>query len=253
MSTAACESWTLVRAPDGRIAVRLPDDELVLHTILGIGRNYAEHAAEMSGGGGNGGVGEAGGADRPMVFSKNAASACLDGDAIVIPPICADREQVDYEGELAFIIGTPTRDASPAHAPSAVLGYCIANDISARWWQKQGSGGQFFRGKSFDTFCPLGPHVTPAYRIPDPQTLTIETRLNRVVVQHDSTASMIFPVRELIAELSRGTTLLPGTVILTGTPAGVGAAQHPPRFLRQGDEISIVISGLGTLTNRVQT
>lgn len=242
MSTPAAESWALARTSDGRVAVRMPGRELLLHTILGIGRNYAEHAAEQG----------AGVPDRPMVFSKNAASACLDGDDIVIPEVCADREQVDYEGELAFIIGRPARDVRLEHALDAVLGYCIANDVSARWWQKQGGGGQFFRGKSFDTFCPLGPRVTPATSVPDPQVLTIETRLNGVVVQRDTTASMIFPVRELIAELSRGTTLLPGTVVLTGTPSGVGMAQQPPRFLRDSDEVAISIEGLGVLTNRVR-
>lgn len=187
-----------------------------------------------------------------MVFSKNAASACLSGDDIVIPRLCQDRPQVDYEGELAFIIGAPARDVPRDAAHRHILGYCVANDVSARWWQKQGSGGQFFRGKSFDSFCPLGPRVTPAGAIPDPQSLSIETRLNGAVVQRDNTASMIFPVFELVADLSRGTTLLPGTVILTGTPAGVGAGANPPRFLSEGDEIAVTIEGLGSITNRVR-
>lgn len=240
------DRFPLVRTPDGRVAVRAAhgrDGDLVLHTILGVGRNYADHAAEMGGGAAP---------EHPMFFSKNAASACLDAENIVIPPICADREQVDYEGELAVIIGRPARDVPIERAADFILGYCVANDVSARWWQKQGSGGQFFRGKSFDTFCPLGPHVTPAKHITDPQTLTIETLLNGAVVQRASTASMIFPVRTLIAELSGGMTLLPGTVILTGTPAGVGAGQTPPRFLRDGDEVAVSISGLGTLTSRVR-
>ena len=236
--------WPLVHTGDGRVAVRLSAGDMVLHTILGVGRNYADHAREM---------GNAAPPERPMIFTKNAASACLDGDDIIIPHLCADREQVDYEGELAFIIAHSARDVPIDRAADFVLGYCIANDVSARWWQKQGSGGQFFRGKSFDTFCPLGPFITPAARIEDPQSLTLETRLNGEVVQRTSTASMIFPISTLIAELSQGTTLLPGTVILTGTPAGVGAGATPPRFLRDGDEVRVSIEGLGSITNRVKS
>lgn len=218
--------------------------------IIGIGRNYAEHAKEQG----------AEIPDRPMVFTKNPASACLSGDAIVIPAACQDREQVDYEGELAVIIGRrrsgrPVRDASRDEAADpasgVILGYCVANDVSARWWQKHGSGGQFCRGKSFDTFCPLGPIVVPASAVPDPQALTLETRLNDEVVQRASTADMIFPVYELVAELSRGTTLAPGTAILTGTPSGVGMSRTPPRYLRAGDRVSITISSIGTITNPV--
>ena len=133
--------------------------------IVGIGRNYAEHAKEMQ----KGGVAGAEVPDRPMVFTKSPMSAILTGDPIVIPRICQDRDQVDFEGELAVIIGRAARDVSERDAadPASgiILGYAIANDVSARWWQKQGSGGQFCRGKSFDTFCPLGPWITPASRI----------------------------------------------------------------------------------------
>jgi 2-keto-4-pentenoate hydratase/2-oxohepta-3-ene-1,7-dioic acid hydratase in catechol pathway len=212
--------------------------------ILAIGRNYAEHAAEMKGQ-----VSE-----KPVVFMKNPASLIGDGEAIIIPRICdepAGAEQVDFEGELAVILGHDARDVSEAEALQCVSGYAIANDVSARWWQKSGSGGQFVRGKSFDTFCPLGP-LTSADRVPDPQALRIVTNLNGETMQDASTASMIFPVRTLIAELSRGMTLLKGTVILTGTPAGVGVARTPPRFLRAGDAVEISITGLGTLRNPVR-
>ena len=212
--------------------------------ILAIGRNYAEHAAEMKGT-----VSE-----KPVVFMKNPASVIGDGEAIVIPRICdepAGTEQVDFEGELAVIVGRDARDVKDADAMEFISGYAIANDVSARWWQKQGSGGQFVRGKSFDTFCPLS-HVTSREKIPDPQKLRIETRLNGEVMQDASTSTMIFPVRTIIAELSRGMTLLRGTVILTGTPAGVGAARTPPRFLRAGDIIEIAITGLGSLRNPVK-
>lgn len=133
-----------------------------------------------------------------------------------------------------------------------VLGYCCANDVSARWWQKTGSGGQFFRGKSFDTFCPLGPTVTARDCVADPSKLRLVTRVNGDVRQDGSTGEMIFDVPTLVSELSRGMTLLPGTVILTGTPSGVGMSRKPPLFLQNGDVVEIEISGLGTLANRVR-
>ncbi len=211
--------------------------------ILAIGRNYAEHAAEMKGS-----ISE-----KPVLFMKNPASVIGDGAAIIIPRICDEPgggEQVDFEGELAVVLGRDARDVSENDALPCVSGYAIANDVSARWWQRSGSGGQFVRGKSFDTFCPLSAPVA-ASKIADPQALRIVTKLNGEVMQDASTASMIFPVRTLIAELSRGMTLLKGTVILTGTPAGVGAARTPPRFLRTGDVIEVTIAGLGTLRNHV--
>jgi 2-keto-4-pentenoate hydratase/2-oxohepta-3-ene-1,7-dioic acid hydratase in catechol pathway len=210
--------------------------------ILAIGRNYADHAAEMKG--------ES--PERPVVFMKNPASVIGDGEPIVIPRICAEPEQqVDYEGELAVIIGRTCRDVSESEAIDFVAGYAIANDVSARWWQRHGSGGQFVRGKSFDTFCPLS-DPAPVSIIADPQKLHLVTRLNGDVVQDAGTEDMIFPVRTLIVELSRGMTLLEGTVILTGTPSGVGAARQPPRFLRDGDVVEVSIEGLGTLRNPVQ-
>lgn len=215
--------------------------------ILAIGRNYAEHAAEMKGA-----VSE-----HPVVFMKNPASLIANNEPIIIPRICDQpQEQVDYEGELAVIIGSsnngrPCRDVDEPDANHFVAGYAIANDVSARWWQKSGSGGQFVRGKSFDTFCPLS-GITPRERISDPQSLRIVTRLNGEIVQDANTSQMIFPVARLIAELSCGMTLLPGTIILTGTPAGVGAARNPPRFLRDGDVVEIAIDQLGTLRNPVR-
>ncbi|MEY3026304.1 MAG: hypothetical protein RL136_600 [Planctomycetota bacterium] len=210
--------------------------------ILAIGRNYADHAAEM------GGKTD----ERPMVFMKNPASVCRNGDEIVIPPICREHgPQVDYEGELAIEIGRNCRDVSEADALTVIAGYRVANDVSARWWQKDGSGGQFCRGKSFDTFCPLS-DIVPAGAIEDPQDLDITTVLNGETVQKANTALMVFPVRTLIAELSRGMTLLEGTIILTGTPAGVGAGRTPPLFLRNGDTVEVRISGIGHLVNRVR-
>lgn len=246
-----------LRRRDGMASVELPDGGLLpLIHIIGIGRNYAEHAAEQ-------------GADvptRPMIFTKNPASVILDGETIVIPPICTDadwteaaldgdHEQVDYEGELAVIIGRAVRDIDEDDVlgpDGPILGYTCSNDVSARWWQRHGSGGQFCRGKSFDTFCPLGPKVIASAAIGDPQRLRITTRVSGEVLQEDSTASMIFSVSRLVSDLSRATTLLPGTLILTGTPSGVGMARKPARFLRHGDVVEIEIAGIGTLRNTVQ-
>jgi 2-keto-4-pentenoate hydratase/2-oxohepta-3-ene-1,7-dioic acid hydratase in catechol pathway len=243
--THAPDTGAIVRAGSSVVIGRAGEEPLRVVQILGIGRNYAAHADEQ-------------GAERPvrpLVFSKNPCSVILDGEAIEIPEACRDREQVDYEGELAFVIGADCRDVGEdeALAPGGpVIGYCVANDVSARWWQKLGAGGQFFRGKSFDTFCPLGPRLTPIESVPDPQSLTITTTLSGEVVQKDTTASMLFPVRTLVAELSRGTTLPAGTVVLTGTPSGVGMAREPQRFLRDGDEVRVEIQGLGAITNPVR-
>jgi 2-keto-4-pentenoate hydratase/2-oxohepta-3-ene-1,7-dioic acid hydratase in catechol pathway len=209
--------------------------------IFCIGRNYADHAAEMSGAV----------PQRPVVFMKNPASIIGDGEAIVLSAICAEpEEQVDYEGELAVVIGRDCRNVQEIAALRCVSHYAVANDVSARWWQKNGSGGQFVRGKSFDTFCPLSAFV-PADTIGDPQSLRIETKVNDDIMQDANTSEMIFPVRALIAELSRGMTLLAGTVVLTGTPAGVGAARTPPRYLRHGDTVTVTIDRVGTLRNPV--
>jgi 2-keto-4-pentenoate hydratase/2-oxohepta-3-ene-1,7-dioic acid hydratase in catechol pathway len=249
----------LIRTPLG-VAVALPAGagSLPIRHIIGIGRNYADHAKEQS-------------ADvptRPMTFTKNPASACLNQDDIVIPPICRDPslggDQTDFEGELAVVLADrdssaglstwsgPIKDVPESRALDCVLGYAIANDVSARWWQKEGAGGQFNRGKGFDTFCPLGPRVAPADEIPDPQSLRVVTRVNGQVMQDAPTSSMIFPVRRLISDLSRGTTLLPGTLILTGTPSGVGMARKPPVWLKAGDHVEIEIKPIGVLKNRVR-
>ena len=210
--------------------------------ILAIGRNYADHAAEM------GGKTD----ELPMVFMKNPAAVCRNGDEIVIPRVCREGgPQVDYEGELAFEIARDCRDVPESEALSVIAGYRVANDVSARWWQKTGSGGQFCRGKSFDTFCPMT-DLVPAGAIADPQDLEIETVLNGTRVQHASTKLMVFPVRFLVAELSRGMTLLAGTIVLTGTPAGVGAGRTPPLFLKDGDTIEVRIARVGHLVNRVR-
>ena len=218
--------------------------------ILCIGKNYADHAAELA---------EAGAVklpERPVLFLKNPACVIGNGEAIELPPVVhtEDRDPpigVDYEGELAVILGCDVRDVPESEARDVIAAVACANDVSQRWWQWHGSGGQWCRGKSFDTFCPLG-EPTPLRAIADLQALTLTTRLNGEVVQQASTATMIFSVARLIAELSQGTTLLSGTVILTGTPAGVGAGRKPPRFLRDGDQVEVEITGLERLSNPVR-
>ena len=209
--------------------------------IICIGRNYLEHAREL----GNE-VDE-----NPIVFFKNPGALCAAGDPIRIPDICVDpAPQVDFEGELAVLIRRDAKDVTEEDALDHVGGYAVANDVSARWWQKHGSGGQYCRGKSFDTFCPITSFV-PAESVPDPQNLELKTWVNGSLMQSASTSTMLFSVATLIAELSRGMTLLAGTYLLTGTPAGVGAGRDPKVFLKSGDLIEIEISGVGRLENSV--
>ena len=210
--------------------------------ILGIGKNYPSHAREL-------------GSEPPrdpVVFHKNPAAVIGDGEPILLPPVVRTPEPgVDYEGELAVILGCDAKDVSEAEARSVISHVAAANDVSQRWWQWRAGGGQWCRGKSFDSFCPIGDAVALS-RIDDLQNLVITTRLNGEVVQQDTTASMLFPVARLVAELSRGTTLLAGTVLLTGTPAGVGAGRTPPRFLQAGDQVEVSISGVGRVANPVR-
>jgi 2-keto-4-pentenoate hydratase/2-oxohepta-3-ene-1,7-dioic acid hydratase in catechol pathway len=210
--------------------------------ILCIGKNYSDHAAEMGGKA----------PEALVMFMKNPASACGDGDSIVIPPICDEHgPQVDYEGELALIVGRDCRDVPEQDALSVLAGYAAANDVTARWWQREGGGGQFCRGKGFDTFCPIGAMV-PVSAVRDPQSLRVVTRLNGTVMQDSSTSLMLHPVARIIAELSRGTTLLSGTVILTGTPAGVGFGRNPKVFMQAGDVVEVEIEGVGRVRNPVK-
>ncbi len=237
----------LARTSRGVHIERPGHSPLPLAYIMGIGMNYAAHAKEQG----------KGVPERPVLFTKNPASLILDGADILIPKVCQDRPQVDFEAELAVILGEnpaggPLRDIPLDHALSCVLAYACANDVSARWWQKDGSGGQFCRGKSFDTFCPLGPRLVHPREIPDPQNLRVRCRVNGVLMQDASTSDMIFPVATLLHELSKGTTLLPGTVILTGTPSGVGFARTPPIFLKPADRVEVEIERVGTLTNNVR-
>jgi 2-keto-4-pentenoate hydratase/2-oxohepta-3-ene-1,7-dioic acid hydratase in catechol pathway len=209
-------------------------------SLVCIGLNYRRHAEE-----GNQAVPEF-----PVVFMKLPSAVQNPGDPIQLPRRLKSTE-VDYECELALVIGKTARNVTRADALDHVLGYTCANDVSARDWQMKWGGGQWCRGKTFDTFAPLGPCLVLRDEIPDPNKLRIKTILNGKVMQDWNTDDMIFDVPTLIEFLTADTTLLPGTVILTGTPHGIGAARKPPVFLKDGDVVSIEIEKIGTLTNPV--
>ncbi|MEI6323567.1 MAG: fumarylacetoacetate hydrolase family protein [bacterium] len=209
--------------------------------ILCIGLNYRAHAEEM----------KARLPDYPVLFFKNP-SALLDPEAVIRIPRTPASTQVDYEGELAIVIGRTCKNATRENAFDFILGYTCANDVSARDWQKQWGGSQWCRGKSFDTFAPLGPYLVTSDEIPNPNNLRLTTRVNGEVLQDSSTADMIFDIPALVEFLSGETTLAPGTVILTGTPSGVGLGRNPPRWLQPGDLVEVKIEGIGTLSNSVE-
>lgn len=188
--------------------------------------------------------------EQPVVFMKGPNALQAHEAPIRIPKVCLP-EEVDYEGELTVVIGKTCRNVSRENALDHVLGYACANDVSARNWQIKLGGGQWCRGKGFDTFLPIGPWVVTTDEIPDPSLLHLKTTLNGVVKQDWPTGDMVFDVPAIIEFLSSDTTLLPGTVILTGTPHGVGAALKPPVWLHPGDRIEIEITGIGCLSNPV--
>lgn len=206
--------------------------------IIGVGRNYAEHAAEL----GNEVPKE------PLLFAKFSSSVIGDGETIKWRESLTT--QVDWEGELAVVIGKRAYNITPEDAPKHIFGYTVANDISAR--DLQDKDGQWPRAKGMDTFCPLGPSVVLQSQIPDPQALTIVTKVNGETVQNGKTAEMIHNVYALVSHCSKAFTLEPGDLILTGTPSGVGKGMNPPRFLKDGDEVTVTIEEIGTLTNRCQ-
>ncbi|MGB8167088.1 MAG: fumarylacetoacetate hydrolase family protein [Chthoniobacteraceae bacterium] len=208
--------------------------------ILCIGLNYRQHAAETN----------APLPQFPVLFVKNPASVQNPDDPIELPRTLRS-DRVDFECELAVVIGRPCRNVTRAEALDYVLGYTCANDVSARDWQKEGGGTQWCRGKSFDTFAPLGPCLVTTDELANPNALAIRTIVSGETLQDCSTSDMIFDVPTIIEFLSASTTLLPGTVILTGTPHGVGMARTPARFLQPGDTVTIEIEGIGSLTNPV--
>jgi 2-keto-4-pentenoate hydratase/2-oxohepta-3-ene-1,7-dioic acid hydratase in catechol pathway len=228
---------------------KITNEKITASTILApvepcaiycIGLNYRAHAEETG----------AAIPEHPVVFMK-APSAIQDPNGPIVLPRHLRSDEVDYEGELAVVIGYPCKNVTRNKALEYVIGYTIGNDVSARDWQKAKGGSQWCRGKTFDTFCPLGPTMVTADCIPNPNNLKIETRLNGETVQSSNTKDMIFDVARLIEFLSGSTTLESGTVIMTGTPAGVGAAAKPPRWLKAGDKVEIEIEGIGVLANPV--
>jgi 2-keto-4-pentenoate hydratase/2-oxohepta-3-ene-1,7-dioic acid hydratase in catechol pathway len=210
-------------------------------SIMCIGLNYRHHAQEC---------GKAI-PQYPVLFMKALSALQNPNDSIYIPRYLVSKE-VDYEGELAVIIGRSCKNVSSKNALDYVLGYTCGNDVSARDWQIKYGGSQWCRGKTFDSFCPLGPHIVTTDEIGDPNSLKITTILNDEIVQNANTNDMIFKIPELIEFLSADTTLLPGTVILTGTPSGVGMASNPPRWLKSGDKIIVEIEKIGRLYNPVE-
>ena len=205
--------------------------------IVCVGLNYRDHAEEQG----------TALPDAPLLFAKWPNTLIGPGEPIVIPSVT---RQVDYEAELGVVIGRRVRSVSTDDALEAVRGYLCLNDVSAR--DLQFSDGQWVRGKSLDTFCPVGPELVPAADVPEPQALAIRAIVNGRVLQDSSTSQMIFSVAEIIAHVSRAITLEPGDLIATGTPAGVGAFRTPPVWLEPDDEVTIEIEKIGALTNPVR-
>lgn len=228
-----------------RVTSKLAKIEQVLSpvfpcNILALGLNYRKHADET----------KVSYPDIPIVFIKATTSVVGHMSPIILP--AAGPDNVDYEAELAVVIGRKVKNVSPSEAMDYVMGYMCANDVSARDWQIEKQKKQWARGKSFDTFCPLGPCLVTRDEIPDPQNLRIRTLLNGCIVQDSSTSDMIFDIPAIISDLSRSMTLLPGTVILTGTPEGVGFTRQPPLYLQAGDTVTVTIEKIGQLTNPVR-
>jgi 2-keto-4-pentenoate hydratase/2-oxohepta-3-ene-1,7-dioic acid hydratase in catechol pathway len=204
--------------------------------IICVGRNYAQHARER-------------GAEvpaQPIYFLKSNNTICGPGDPIRLPP---NSKQVDYEAELAVVMGRGGKQIPEVKAYEHIAGYMILNDVSAR--DMQSADKQWFRGKSCDTFAPIGPWIVTTEEIPDPHSLRISLTLNGQTMQDSSTGNMIFKIPYLVSHLSQSLTLEPGDIISTGTPEGIGAGRTPPVFLKPGDSISITVEKIGTLTNPV--
>jgi 2-keto-4-pentenoate hydratase/2-oxohepta-3-ene-1,7-dioic acid hydratase in catechol pathway len=206
--------------------------------IICVGLNYADHAAETGATVG----------DEPVIFNK--FPTCLRGPEapIELPP---ESSEVDYEAELVVVVGKRARRVSRDAARDHIAGYCCGHDVSARDWQKHKPGKQWLLGKSFDSFAPLGPWLVTQDEVADPGNLPIELRLNGQVMQSSNTRQLIFGIDYLVSYLSHVATLLPGDLIYTGTPPGVGTARKPPVYLKPGDVTEVTIKGLGTLRNPV--
>ncbi len=252
--------WGVVESPDDEIA-RLTDGDIFdnftvstreekIHqllppasppNILGVGLNYMGHAAET-------GIQVP---DIPVMFIKATGSLIGPDAPIILPRI--GPHQVDCEAELAVVIGKTAKNVSRENALDYVLGYTCANDVSARDWQIRKQKSQWARGKSFDSFCPVGPWLVTKDEIPDPNRLAIQSEINGKTYQDSNTKDMIFDVPTIISNLSQSVTLFAGTIILTGTPQGIGFTRIPPVFLKDGDNVTIYIEKIGQLSNPVMS
>jgi len=206
--------------------------------IICVGLNYADHAHE---------TGDAPPVE-PVIFNKFPTAVLADGHPIVLP---RESAEVDYEAELVAVIGSGGRNITPERAIEHVAGYCCGNDVSARDWQMRKPGRQWLLGKSFDTFAPIGPWLTTADEVPEPNRLGIELRLNGRTMQRSNTSQFLFSVAELVSYVSRVCTLSAGDLIFTGTPPGVGFARRPPVYLQPGDTVEVEIERIGVLRNPV--
>lgn len=214
--------------------------------VFCVGRNYAEHIAE----GARAQNTTVAITEVPVFFTKPRTAVIGPGDEVPIFPHVST--QIDYEVELALVIGTPGRDIPAERAYDHIWGYTILNDVTARDVQRR-HGGQYFKGKGLDGSCPMGPVVVTKDELPDPQNIGLRCLVNGEVRQNSNTAKMIFDIPTLIASLSAGLTLEPGDILATGTPSGVGYAMVPPGFLKDGDEVTCEIDGIGRLSNPVRT
>jgi 2,4-diketo-3-deoxy-L-fuconate hydrolase len=234
LETGSSEEGSPLSLDESTLLAPISDPE----KIVCIGLNYKDHAAE-------------GGADvpeKPVLFPKWANSIAGPNDPIRVPAAAVRR--LDYEAELTVVIGKPARNVGVDEALDYVAGYMCANDVSARDLQREGP--QWTRGKAIDTFLPTGPWLVTSDELGDPQSLAIRSIIGDEVMQDSNTSLMIWSVAELVSFISQTMTLVPGDIIPTGTPAGVGFARRPPRFLGDGDEVTIEIEGIGRITNRVE-
>ena len=227
-STAGVDPASVVLLPT------VPDPQ----KVICVGLNYADHAAESGAE-----VGE-----EPVIFNKFPSALRAHGETIQLP---AESQKVDYEAELVVVIGTGGRYIPQESALEHIAGYCVGHDVSARAGQLHKPGGQWLLGKTFDTFAPLGPELVTRDEVPSPGELGISLRLNGQTMQDSNTRQLIFGIEYLVAYISKICTLLPGDLIYTGTPPGVGAARKPPVFLKAGDTVEVEIESLGILRNAV--
>lgn len=232
-AAAAIESGTTFAPDTVELLAPVPNPQ----KVICIGLNYADHAAES-------------GMDiptEPVVFNKFPTTVAAHEEEVTLPAVS---EKVDYEAELVIVIGKPCKQVSQAEAMDYVAGYCTGHDVSARDWQIGKPGGQWLSGKTFDGFAPFGPTLVTTDEVGDPSDLSVKLRLNGETMQDSSTKQLIFSIEELVSYLSGVCTLLPGDVIFTGTPPGVGMARKPPVFLKDGDVVEVEIEKLGILRNK---